>query len=143
MEPGLSLSLGVVAEVETDTTLTRKEAVTADITAVAAVMAAEVATVDMVATIITEVDMEVVTISFNQDNTTIIIITIVMRVEIKRKILVVMAVEILISRNLLMEIIKQNGLSMDRKRNQRSQPQRRKKRAQKMMLRIHKKCIKV
>lgn len=143
MEPGLNLSLEVVAEEETDTTPTRKEAVTADITAVAAVMAAEVATVDMVATIITEVDMEVVTISFNQDNTTIIIITIVMRVEIKRKILVVMAVEILISRNLLMEIIKQNGLSMDRKRNQRSQPQRRKKRAQKMMLRIHKKCIKV
>jgi hypothetical protein len=126
-----------------DTTHTRKEAVTADITAVAAVMAAEVATVDMVATIITEVDMEVVTISFNQDNTTIIIITIVMRMEIKRKILVVMAVEILISRNLLMEIIKQNGLLMVRKRNQRSQPLRRKKQAQKMMLRIHKKCIKV
>ena len=144
MEAGLSLSIVEVAEEEMDTTPTRKEADTVDMAAVAAAMGVEVATVDMVATIITEVVMEVATISSNQDSTTtIIIIIIVMRVEIKRKIQVVMVVEILISQNLLMEIIKQNGLLMDRKRNQRSHPQRRKKQAQKMKLRIPKKCIKV
>jgi len=145
MEAGLSLSIVEVAEEEMDTTPTRKEVDTVDMAAVAAAMGVEVATVDMVATIITEVVMEVATISSNQDSTTtiIIIIIIVMRVEIKRKIQVVMVVEILISQNLLMEIIKQNGLLMDRKRNQRSHPQRRKKQAQKMKLRIPKKCIKV
>jgi len=155
MEAGLSLSTEEVAEEVMDTTLTKREAVSADIMAAeaaAAVMEAEVATEVMEATRITEVedtevaDIEVVTISSNQDNTTttiiIIIIIIEKRMEIKRK--MPMLVEVIpINPNLNMEIIKPNGLLMDRKRNQRSHLQRRKKQAPKMKLKMPPKYIKV
>jgi hypothetical protein len=153
MEAGLSLSTEEVAEEVMDTTLTKREAVSADIMAAeaaAAVMEAEVATEVMEATTITEVedtevaDIEVVTISSNLDNTTttIIIIIIEKRMEIKRK--MPMLVEVIpINPNLNMEIIKPNGLLMDRKRNQRSHPQRRKKQAPKMKLKMPPKYIKV
>jgi hypothetical protein len=153
MEAGLSLSMEEVAEEVMDTTLTKREAVSADIMAAeaaAAVMEAEVATEVMEATTITEVedtevaDIEVVTISSNQDNTTttIIIIIIEKRMEIKRK--MPMLVEVIpINPNLNMEIIKPNGLLMDRKRNQRSHLQRRKKQAPKMKLKMPPKYIKV
>lgn len=150
MEAGLSLSMEEVAEEVMDTTLTKREAVSADIMAAeAAVMEVEVATEVMEATTITEVedtevaDIEVDTISSNQDNTTTIIIIIIeKRMEIKRK--MPMLVEVIpINPNLNMEIIKPNGLLMDRKRNQRSHLQRRKKQAPKMKLKMPPKYIKV
>ena len=146
MEAGLSSSTEEAEEEVTDTTPTKREVDTAEAAVTAAVAVdtvAEVATVDMAATIITEVvDTEAATISFSRDNTTIIII-IVMRMEIKRKMPAVEVEEILINPNLLMAITKPNGLSMDRKRNQRSHLQRRKRLAQKKNNRMLPKYIKV
>jgi hypothetical protein len=146
MEAGLSSSTEEAEEEVMDTTPTKREVDTAEAAVTAAVAVdtvAEVATVDMAATIITEVvDTEAATISFSRDNTTIIII-IVMRMEIKRKMPAVEVEEILINRNLLMAITKPNGLSMDRKRNQRSHLQRRKRLAQKKNNRMPPKYIKV
>jgi hypothetical protein len=143
MEAGLSLSMEEAAEEVMDTTPIKREAVTADMGAVAAAdMAAEVvATVDTVATITEVVDTEVATISFNQDNTTIIII--VRKMENKRRMSVAVEEEILINLSLLMEIIKPSGLLMDRKRNQRNHLQRKKKLAPKKKLRMLQKYIKV
>jgi hypothetical protein len=146
MEAGLSSSTEEAEEEVMDTIPTKREVDTAEAAVTAAVAVdtvAEVATVDMAATIITEVvDTEAATISFSRDNTTIIII-IVMRMEIKRKMLAVEVEEILINPNLLMAITKPNGLSMDRKRNQRSHLQRRKRPAQKKNNRMPPKYIKV
>ena len=146
MEAGLSSSTEEAEEEVTDTTPTKREVDTAEAAVTAAVAVdtvAEVATVDMAATIITEVvDTEAATISFSRDNTTIIII-IVMRMEIKRKMPAVEVEESLINPNLLMAITKPNGLSMDRKRNQRSHLQRRKRLAQKKNNRMPPKYIKV
>lgn len=146
MEAGLSSSTEEAEEEVMDTIPTKREVDTAEAAVTAAVAVdtvAEVATVDMAATIITEVvDTEAATISFSRDNTTIIII-IVMRMEIKRKMPAVEVEEILINPNLLMAITKPNGLSMDRKRNQRSHLQRRKRLAQKKNNRMPPKYIKV